>query len=67
MNEIFKVFLAGAAGVFAQDVLAPQIAKVFKPDSEFAAKAVRAGTGGVATVTTYVALNFLMSGGKSAT
>lgn len=47
MNPLFKAALAGGGGVFLSEYIEPHLVKLFKPESDFAKKAVKAGAGGV--------------------
>lgn len=49
MNGVLRAFAAGAAGTFVSEMVQPHLEKIFKPDTDFARKAMRAGSAGLGT------------------
>lgn len=58
-TQLVRAFASGAAGVFIAEVAQPYIEKVIKPDTAFAAKAIKAGAAGVGTATAWYVLGAL--------
>ncbi len=56
---MFRAFASGAAGVFVAEMIQPHLEKIVKPDTDFAKKALKAGTAGIATAITWYATGLL--------
>lgn len=56
---IIRAFASGAAGVFIAEFAQPHIEKIFKPDTAFAAKAVKAAAAGAGTAGAWYLLGAL--------
>lgn len=63
MSPLIKAAVAGAGGALLGDMIEPYLVKWFKPETDFAKKAAKAGAIGVGTGGIFYVMGLVSKGG----